>query len=124
MNNFDCLDSYNILYGVSISISIVVTFIILFVMNNKKDYSDYSVMPKYHNKEVYIINKINKNKYKYILERLNEEILIGIDCEWVASVYLVIFIIDLEKAVIGIIEICTSNYIIIFQSNSFSRIRK
>lgn len=114
MNNFDCLDSYNILYGVSISISIVVTFIILFVMNNKKDYSDYSVMPKYHNKEVYIINKINKNKYKYILERLNEEILIGIDCEWVASVYLVIFI----------IEIFTSNYIIIFQSNSFSRIRK
>lgn len=124
MNNSDCLDSYNILYGVSISISIVVTFIILFVMNNKKDYSDYSVMPKYHNKEVYIINKINKNKYKYILERLNEEILIGIDCEWVASVYLVIFIIDLEKAVIGIIEIFTSNYIIIFQSNSFSRIRK
>lgn len=112
MNNFDCLDSYNILYGVSISISIVVTFIILFVMNNKKDYSDYSVMPKYHNKEV------------YIFERLNEEILIGIDCEWVASVYLVIFIIDLEKAVIGIIEIFTSNYIIIFQSNSFSRIRK
>lgn len=97
MTNFDCLDSYNILYGVSILISIAVAFIILFVMNNNKDYSDYSDLPKYHNKEVYIINKIYKNKYKYILERLNEEILIGIDCEWVPSVYLVIFIIKLEK---------------------------